>query len=100
MKVQLLYLAGCPHFAGARAALRRVLGQLGLPVAFDEVDLSAPAASPETLGWGSPTILVDGTDVAGESAMHGEPSCRIYANAIGRPTDEQIASALRAPRGG
>jgi hypothetical protein len=99
VKVQLLYVRDCPHLAGARSALQRVLAQLGLPVAFDEVELGAPDAPPETRGWGSPTILVDERDVAGETAMHGEPRCRVYGNPIGRPTDEQIASALRAARG-
>lgn len=98
MKVQLLYFPECPNFAGARAALRRVLTQLGLPAAFDEVDVSAPDAVPELRGWGSPTILVDGRDVAAEPAAPGTSSCRLYPNRIGRPSDEQIAIALRAAK--
>jgi hypothetical protein len=31
-------------------------------------------------------------------AAQGTQSCRLYANRIGRPTDEEIARALRAAK--
>ena len=41
-----------------------------------ELDVTAPTTPEHLRHWGSPTILVDGTDVA-----HGSPtgaSCRVY----------------------
>ena len=45
--------------------------------------LPAPHAPEPLRGWGSPTILVDGVDVAGQLAPTAT-SCRLYANADGR----------------
>ena len=96
MKVQLLSFPGCPHADAAREALRRALAAAALPVNFEEIDVSA-ADTPEQLRrWGSPTILVDGVDLAGEAPTG--LSCRLYANDTqpGVPSDETIRRALRS----
>src|SRR5262249_33508534 len=56
-------------------------------------DAEAPSY---TQGYGSPTILVEGRDVAG-SMPAGELSCRLYVDAgevAHAPSVEQIATAL------
>jgi hypothetical protein len=79
MKVQLLYFDGCPHVAEARHVLRAALAACALPeVAVEELDVEAPTTPAELRDWGSPTILVNGADVAGEEAPSGR-SCRLYA---------------------
>ena len=49
--------------------------------------------------YGSPTILIDGRDVAGLAPGDEQPSCRIYDNGAGAldvvPSVERIADALR-----
>lgn len=89
-RVELLYDDDCPNVAAARAALRR---------AFQE-GKTAPEwieSSARTRGFGSPTILVDGVDVAGERSG-AAPACRVYADVNGRlsgvPPVEQITTAL------
>ena len=83
MKIQLLSFPGCPNAAAAREALRRVLAAREIDAPIEEVDTSS-AATPEHLrGWGSPTVLIDGVDVAGERSP-GEASCRLYRDAAGR----------------
>ncbi len=67
MKVQLLSFPGCPNAEQAREALRRSLAAASLPPTFEEVDVTAPGAPEHLRQWGSPTILVDGRDVAGGS---------------------------------
>jgi hypothetical protein len=94
MKVQLLYFSGCPHVEGAREVLHRLLGDL----AVEEIDTGAPHAPEHLRGWGSPTILVDGVDVAG-----GEPDgscCRLYPDGSTRgvPSDDAIRAALARAR--
>lgn len=96
MNVQLLYFAGCPNHEAARAALERCLAALDLAPTFDSVDIGSPDVAPALAAWGSPTILVDGNDVAGEQSASAGRSCRIYPNGSGRPTDAQILAALRA----
>lgn len=85
--VQLVYFPGCPHVDAARALLRRI----GVP--FEEVDTSSRSAPELLRGWGSPTILVNGRDVAGGSRTSGD-SCRLYENGAPTPTEEQIRAAL------
>jgi hypothetical protein len=99
MKIQLLYFAGCPNLIAAREALRRaIIGRSDIAV--DEIDTSAPSAPVQLRQWGSPTLLVDGIDIAG-GAPEG-PSCRLYidgASLRGAPSDEQIRAAIiRASR--
>lgn len=95
MKVQLLYFDGCPSHEAAGAALERCLVALDLEPTFDRVD-GSPDVSPALAAWGSPTIIVDGNDVAGEQSASAGRSCRIYPGGSGRPTDAQILAALRA----
>ena len=76
MIVQLLYFPGCPNVDAARASLRAILGEAKEPVEVVEIDVTAEATPEEFRCWGSPTILVDGKDVAG-GAPSGT-SCRLY----------------------
>jgi mercuric ion transport protein len=77
MVVQLLYFPGCPHLDAARAVLRRVIDEVNAGVDVIEVDVTAAGTPVELRSWGSPTILIDGQDVAG-GAPSGR-SCRLYA---------------------
>ena len=96
MTVELFYDKDCPNVGQARASLRRALTEAGLPPRWTEREL---AAAPSPLGaLGSPTVLVNGRDVAG--ADPGDAACcRIYEVAGGRsgaPPAELIARVLRA----
>lgn len=96
MKVQFLSFPSCPNADAAREALRRALIESGLPPRFEEVDVSASGTRARLRAWGSPTILVDGRDVAG--ALPTGPGCRLYDGApegmLGVPSDELIRAAL------
>ncbi len=100
MKVQLLSFAGCPNAVPAREALRRSLAAAGLPPRFEEIDVAASGAPEHLRGWGSPTILVNGRDIAGASPTG--PSCRIYGaengGTRGVPPDDTIIRALEEAR--
>ena len=91
MKVQLIFFTGCPHVELARDLLRRA----GVP--FEDVDTSSPSSPADLRNWGSPTILVDGRDVAG-GLPGGGSACRIYEGGAAIPTETQLRRALsRAP---
>jgi len=96
MTIQLLSFPGCPYADAARDALRRALIAYGLPQDFDEVDVTAPNTPERLRAWGSPTILVNGRDVAGASSTG--PGCRVYDGAPeglrGVPPDALIRAAL------
>ena len=75
MRIQLITFAGCPHAPAARTALEGVLTSLGIRERIEAVDTLSPETPQALRGWGSPTILLDGEDVAGESLPTG-PGCR------------------------
>lgn len=93
--VELVYEPSCPNVAIARANLMRAFAAAGIPARWQEHRIGDEDAPPRTRGYGSPTILVDGRDAAGEPAQ-AESSCRIYAGSGGAPSVDTIARALSA----
>ncbi len=99
--VELLWWEGCPSYPQALADLRAAMDELGLdPESVDvrEVPTEEDAAREGFVG--SPTIRVDGRDVA--QPPTGEPnglSCRVYTLRDGRvspvPDPEDLRDALR-----
>jgi len=98
MRIQLVTFAGCPNAPAARSALERVLAEAGVLDGIEEVDASAPETVEHLRDWGSPTILIDGEDVDGQSAPTG-PGCRLYRDEAGRmhgsPPDVLLSAAVR-----
>jgi hypothetical protein len=96
--VDLIYERDCPNVALARANLRRALEDLGVTQPWQEHLIGDPERPSRVRGYGSPTILVDGVDVAGASPG-SEACCRVYATPQGRagaPSVGQIAAAIRS----
>lgn len=98
--VELVYDADCPNVAEARTALRQACAQAGVPVAWVEWNRKGAESPTYARGYGSPTILVNGKDIAGVAPGEGADSCRIYADgSVGFrrvPPVQQIVAALRA----
>jgi mercuric ion transport protein len=97
LRVDLIYAADCPNVALARGNLRLALKQLGLQLRWNEHVIGTATAPRHVRGYGSPTLLIDGQDVAG-LVPTGEASCRIYASPEGRagaPSVAQITVAVR-----
>lgn len=94
--VDLVYDADCPNIATARANLLHAFSRVGITPSWSEHVIGDPSAPGRVRGYGSPTILVDGRDVAG-LAPAAELCCRVYAGPTGfsgAPGTEQIAQAL------
>ena len=98
MKVELIYEAGCPNVAETRANLAQAFAAAHLEAKWIEWEQSAAASPAYAAFFGSPTVLVEGRDVAGENP--GEPisCCRLYPSAEGRytmaPSVELITAAF------
>ena len=95
MKIQFLHFEGCPNAGQARSALREALAAEKLDVQVEEIDVQRPDAPEWARGWGSPTILIDGVDVAGQERSNAS-SCRLYAG--GAPSIDVIRAKLTAAR--
>jgi len=98
IEVELIYDADCPAAAQARDNLREAMLRAGLAPEWVEWERSSPDAPERVRAYGSPTILVNGRDVAGSEAS-GAACCRIYQPQAGRfaavPPVELILAALR-----
>ena len=98
MSIELIYDDNCPFVGGARAHLRSALAQCGREGTWREWERSDPKSPDYVDGYGSPTILIDGRDVGGESAGGGGKCCRMYSDRNGKisgvPSVEAIASML------
>src|SRR3954463_16237267 len=95
MLVQLLFFPDCPNVDAARTTLHEALARFENPPAVAELDVTAPNAPPDLRSWGSPTILIDGADVAGADATAS--CCRLYPQSAtrGAPSVAMIEAALR-----
>lgn len=97
MKIELLHFDGCPNVDAARAALREALAAEKLDAPVDEIDVEGADAPDWARGWGSPTILIDGHDVMGQTQSSGSSCCRLYAD--GAPSVEAIRARIAISRG-
>lgn len=98
-KVELVYDRDCPNIAGARAQLLRAFAENKVEPRWQEWQSDSSDTPASIRGYGSPTILVDGNDVA-EIEHAGGPCCRLYSQPDGTvrgvPSVESIARALEA----
>jgi hypothetical protein len=99
MKIEVLYLEGCPNYLPAIERLRAVLRQEGLTTTeLLEIEVRDEPAAQRLKFCGSPTIRVNGADIDANPSHIQEPalSCRLYE--AGAPSEEMIRVALRKGR--
>jgi len=95
-RIQFLTFAGCPLADAARSELKVALAACGIED-YEEIDILDPTAPDHLRGWGSPTILINGIDVAGQR-KGDNASCRIYAGERGVPESAEIIKRLQGLR--
>jgi hypothetical protein len=103
MNVELIYERTCPNIEAARTRLLQAFHRVRLPATWCEWEVSRPETPEYARHYGSPTILVDGSDVSEAVSQANGNSCRLYATGTGyepAPAVKQIASALRQAAGG
>jgi len=99
VKVEVLYVPDCPHHAPAVELLRAVLRAEGVRTEINEVAVRDTKTAEEFKFRGSPTIRINGRDIAGES--HSPVSfalaCRMYSGTKepGVPLVEMMQRAVR-----
>lgn len=99
-RVEFIYDQACPNVERARAALMAAFYRAGLSPRWMEWDSADPDGPAYAKAYGSPTILVDGSDIAGVAPGEEGASCRLYeaesGSVRGVPPVATIAAALRA----
>ena len=105
MKIEVLYVAGCPSRRAAVRLVRSLAVAQGVMADVREVLVKDRRMADELKFPGSPTIRVNGRDVAGEGLEEGTfaLSCRLYPGSqqAGLPPAEWIRRAMmEAAEGG
>lgn len=97
LTIQVLYFDGCPSYAPTLECLREVVLELGVEAAIEAVEVRTDDDARRLQFLGSPTVRVDGRDIAPAAAARDQYgfSCRIYGGS-GVPSRELIRSAIVA----
>ena len=89
--IELVFFEGCPNVDRARANLRSALQSAGADGAWREWDLSSDGTPEHLTAHGSPTVLIDGHDVTGDTNPASAMACR----SDGVPSAALILEKLR-----
>ncbi|MEK7876313.1 MAG: hypothetical protein AAB325_09030 [Pseudomonadota bacterium] len=98
MNVELIYDADCPNVAATRSLLIKAFARTGVSARWQEWERGSPESPDHVRDFGSPTILVDGEDIAGIGPAAGIRACRVYSDSGGilraAPPLDLICAAL------
>jgi hypothetical protein len=98
MKIEILYVPGCPNYRPALERIQKVLVSESLRADIEGIAVSSEVAA-KTLDFpGSPTIRVNGTDVEPTQKNATGLACRLYANSGGVPSEEMLRLAFSRAR--
>jgi len=108
LQIELVFDPGCPNVAGARAALAAACREAGVPAVWTEWNSEDPACPGHARNLGSPSVLVNGEDVAPgphpwapREPGYG-PRCRMYRDGdsiVPVPPKGRITEAIAAAVG-
>ena len=102
MKVEVLYVAECPSYPAAVKPVKDVWLAEGITTEVYEVLVRDGQMAGKLRFLGSPTIRIDGRDVAGESktVKNFALSCRLYPGSkqTGLPPAEMVHRAVLEAR--
>ena len=104
LRVEALYVAECPSHPAAVKLVRDALNSEGVSAEVREVLVTDDTMATDLAFAGSPTIHINGRDIAGESS-HAKAfgwSCRLYPGSveIGLPPIEMVRRAVVEAREG
>jgi hypothetical protein len=104
VKIEVLYVAECPFHPAAVKLVRDVLVAEGVATEIHEVLVRDEGMASRLKFLGSPTIRINGRDVAGEGqkAQNFALSCRLYPGSkkISLPPEEMVHRAVIEARQG
>ena len=100
MKVEIFYVADCPSQSAAVALVKNVLAAQGVQAEITEVLVTDEQTAHELRFPGSPTIRINGRDVAEPPETGFALQCRLYPGSlrIGLPPPELVHLAVAAAR--
>jgi len=94
MRIEILYVPGCPHYQPAVERVRAALESESLQAEIHSVPINTEGQAKAMLFPGSPTVRVNGEDVESTRTTVPSLSCRLYANQSGIPSEELLRVAI------
>jgi hypothetical protein len=99
MDISVLHIDDCPNWVETGSRLRTALDTIGASdTAVSFIALHTPEDASRVTFAGSPTILVDGTDLFPSDGQTSDLACRIYltdGHFAGMPSLRDMEEALR-----
>jgi hypothetical protein len=96
MKIEVLYVPGCPNHKPAVEAVMNVLKSESFEAEVCQVLVQSESEARALDFPGSPTIRVNGGDVEPESVSGFGLACRLYGNGLGVPSEGAIRTGVAA----
>lgn len=98
MKVEVLYISECPSHPAAVKLIKDVLAAKGIAASVQEILVQDGGMASKLEFTGSPTIRINGKDVAEETKTSGRfaVACRLYTDSkqVGLPPVEWVFRAV------
>jgi hypothetical protein len=98
MKIEVLYVPGCPNRKPAVEAVMDVLDSESCEADVLQIPVQSESDARALHFPGSPTIRVNGGDIEPESISGFGLACRLYGNGLGVPSEAAIRTAVAAAR--
>jgi hypothetical protein len=94
MRIEVLYVPGCPNYEPTVERIEKVLVSESLRADIEGVSVNSDADAKALRFSGSPTIRINGSDVEPDQEFVSSLACRLYPNCSGVPSEEMLRAAL------
>jgi hypothetical protein len=94
MKIEILYVPGCPNYQPTFEKLQAVLASEAVKVGIQGIPVTTEVEAKAVLFPGSPTVRVNGEDVEPHQTSTPGLACRLYENRSGIPSEELLRAAI------
>lgn len=99
MTIEVISIPNCPNHDATVERVKSVLCLESLPATVVERIVSNEAEARTVRFAGSPTVLVNGTDLEPLAEISSNLACRIYSGSGGIPSVELVKRAINRDRG-
>jgi hypothetical protein len=94
MKIEILYVPGCPNYPPTFERLQAVLASESVKAGIQGIPVTTEVEAKALLFPGSPTVRVNGEDVEPQQTSVPSLACRLYENRSGIPSEELLRVAI------
>ncbi len=94
MRIEVLYVPGCPNYEPAVERIRKVLASESVKTGIQGIPVTTEVEAKALLFPGSPTVRVNGEDVEPRQTSVPSLACRLYENRSGIPSEDLLRAAI------